>query len=130
MVGRNEAWFHPKSQYLLPCFNPELRTRHKLDHTSKLGSKSDVLGRQSRNTLPRNRIDTDPAAERQGGHDRALCRGVVAFNVGTGIRFSEAELLGLSQRLVVVSATRRHRIENEVRRTIHDSRDLTHAITT
>ena len=64
MIGRNEGRFHPESQYPLPYFIPELRTRHKLDHTPLLGGKSDVIGRQSRNTLPWNRIDTDPATER------------------------------------------------------------------
>ena len=87
-----------------------------------------VLGGDPRDALDFDVLDPDFCVECERGEDRAFSCGVEAFDVGTRIRFGEAEFLSLLEGRLVAEIAGRHGVEDEVRRAVHDPYDSRDAV--
>ena len=89
---------------------------------------SDVIGRDLRDALDGDIVETDARVECDGREDRRLARGVEAVDVRRGVRLRVAFLLRLLEHVVVARAAFAHLREHVVRRSIHDTHDLRDAV--
>ncbi len=100
----------------------------QLDRVSGPGGPCDVVRGDPGDALARDVVGRDAGVEGEAGQDRGLGRGVVALDVGRGVRLGVAELLRLLDRRVEVEAAGGHLVEHVVGRAVHDAQDAAHVV--
>ena len=93
----------------------------QLHHIAETLRHGDVVGADATDALVVHIAGHDLGPEGDGGHDRRLGTRVETLDVGCGIAFGEAQLLGLGERRRVVGAFLGHLGEDEVGGAVDDA---------
>ena len=99
------------------------RDSQVLDAIAELLGVADVLQRDAGDALGVHALERKRRAERDGGEDRELVRGVDALDVERRVRLRVAETLRLAQDLLERGPAVAHLGQDEVARPVDDARE-------
>ncbi len=95
----------------------------QLDHVAGLAGGVELRGGEARDPLAVHGLDRHARVEGEAREDGGLLRGVVALDVGRGIRLRVAELGGGREGLVEAEPVRVHLVQDVVGRAVDDAED-------
>ena len=95
----------------------------QLQREAQLAGEGDVVAGDRGDPLVANVVDVHRDSEREPREDRHLGGRVGPAHVVDGVRFGEAQPLGLDEGVLIVAAAARHLGEDEVRRSVDDAVD-------